>query len=71
MGWDMLDVNSVSPELLLVASRVMGLDGAFELTTLLHVVLGATGAAGLQLAGGYCYRGSWKAVSMSLVCGSP
>lgn len=49
----MLDVNSVSPDELLVVSP-SGLDGAFELTILLHDV-GAWG--------------SWKMVSVCLACG--
>ncbi len=35
----MLDVNNVSPDALLFG-KLSGLDGAFELTTLLHEVAG-------------------------------
>lgn len=56
-SWDMLDVNSVSPdpdELLVVVPS--GLGGGFKLTTLLHDVAAS---------------GSRKMVSFCLECGKP
>lgn len=53
----MLLVNSVSPEKLLAVILVGGLDGAFELTTLLHDVVGTWDS---RKMGSFC-----------LACGKP